>query len=153
MQENYLISIIGKQTVDGETGEITLTTLGSYQIHGPDRLISYTEYADDAPHTKTTSTLKIEGNQKVTLTRGGGQNSEMVLEKGQRHYCHYDTGFGSMMVGIFANSIESRLGKDGGTLDIRYSLDINSGLTSINEIHIDVKEAERSHVNTRYQSN
>ncbi len=30
MQENYLISILGRQQVDGETGEVQVTTLGSY---------------------------------------------------------------------------------------------------------------------------
>ena len=30
MQENYLISITGRQKLDNETGEIEVTTLGSY---------------------------------------------------------------------------------------------------------------------------
>ena len=37
MQENYLISIVGKQYVDGERGEIQLTTLGSYVTKGKNR--------------------------------------------------------------------------------------------------------------------
>lgn len=34
MQENYLISILGRQQVDGETGEVQVTTLGSYVKKG-----------------------------------------------------------------------------------------------------------------------
>ena len=30
MQENYLISIIGRQNVDGELGEVRVTTVGDY---------------------------------------------------------------------------------------------------------------------------
>ncbi len=85
MQENYLISIVGKQYVDGEKGEIQMTTLGSYVTKGKNRFIMYKEYDEDNPSSKITSILKIEGNQKVTLIRNGGQNSRLILEKGQRH--------------------------------------------------------------------
>ena len=34
MQENYVISIVGRQKVDGETGEIEVTTLGNYVRKG-----------------------------------------------------------------------------------------------------------------------
>ncbi|MCI9273314.1 MAG: DUF1934 domain-containing protein [Clostridiales bacterium] len=146
MQENYLISIVGKQYVDGEKGEIQMTTLGSYVTKGKNRFIMYKEYDEDNPSSKITSILKIEGNQKVTLIRNGGQNSRLILEKGQRHLCHYDTGYGSMMVGVFANRIHTDLTDNGGKLEVSYSLDINSGLTSINEIFINIKEAEQEDV-------
>ena len=146
MQENYLISILGKQIVDGEKGEISLTTVGSYTTRGDKRYIVYHEYDEDLPHAKITSILKIEDNKKVTLIRNGGQNSRLILEKGKRHLCHYDTGVGSMMVGVFANKIVSDLNEHGGDLEVHYSLDINAGLSSLNEIFINVKEAEQSHV-------
>jgi uncharacterized beta-barrel protein YwiB (DUF1934 family) len=147
MEENYLISIVGKQYVDGETGEIQLTTRGSYVSKGSNRYISYDEYDQDTPGLRIRSVLKVEGGQRVTLIRSGGQNSRLVLEKGQRHLCHYDTGFGSMMVGVFADKIHTSLGDSGGNLEISYSLDINAGLTSMNEIFINVKEAENNDVN------
>ena len=77
--------------------------------------------------------------KRQTLIRSGGQRSRLVLEKGKRHLCHYDTGFGSLMVGVFAQSIHSDLTDSGGTLDVSYSLDINSGLNSMNSIFVDVK--------------
>lgn len=146
MQENFLISIVGKQYVDGEKGEIQMTTLGSYVKKGTNRYIMYREFDQDNPHAKVTSILKVEGNQRVTLIRNGDQNSRLILEKGQRHLCHYDTGYGSMMVGVFANQISSDLTDEGGRLEVSYSLDINSGLTSINEIFINIKEAEQNDV-------
>ena len=60
--------------------------------------------------------------------------------------CHYDTGFGSLMIGIFTNKVTCNLSDSGGQLDIVYSLDINSTLTSINEIHINVKENDKKDV-------
>lgn len=49
------------------------------------------------------------------------------------------------MVGVFAQSIHSDLTDSGGTLDVSYSLDINSGLNSMNSIFVDVKETRKNH--------
>ena len=45
------------------------------------------------------------------------------------------------MLGIFANKISNSLNDDGGKLNFSYTLDINSGLISENEIEINIKEA------------
>ena len=140
MQENYLISIVGTQEIDGEKDRIELTTVGSYVRKGNSRYIVYHEFAEYIPTGKTTSILKIDDDKKVTLIRSGGQHSRLVLEKGKRHLCHYNTGFGSLMVGVFAQNIQSNLNDTGGTLDVSYSLDINSGLNSLNNILVNVKK-------------
>ena len=139
MQENYLVSIVGTQEIDGEKDQIELTTVGTYVRKGNSRYIVYHEFNQDLPAGKVTSVLKVEDDKRVTLIRSGGQRSRLVLEKGKRHLCHYDTGFGSLMVGVFAQSIHSDLTDSGGTLDVSYSLDINSGLNSMNSIFVDVK--------------
>ena len=51
-----------------------------------------------------------------------------------------------MMVGVFANHIDTDLTDSGGNLEVSYSLDINAGLTSLNEIFIHIKEAEQEDV-------
>ena len=146
MQENYLISITGKQRVDDETGEIKLTTFGSYLKKGGSRFIVYKEYESDTG-TARTSVLKVEENGKaVTLTRTGGDPTRLVLEQGKRHLCQYSTGYGDMMVGIFTSSVKSDLTDSGGNLKVSYTLDINAGLSSTNEISITVKEAENKDV-------
>lgn len=152
MQENYLISITGKQRVDDETGEINLTTFGSYIKKGKNRFIVYKEYDEDSKNSRT-SILKIEGKNKVTLMRGGPEQTHLVLEEGKRHLCQYSTGFGSMMIGIFTSNVRSSLGENGGDLEVNYTLDINSDLSSLNQILITVKEAENSDVETGTQSN
>ena len=123
--------------------------MGSYVTKGKNRYIIYKEYDEDNPHALVTSILKIEGNQKVTLIRNGAQNSRLILEKGQLHQCHYYTGYASMMVGVFANHINTDLTDSGGNLEVSYSLDINAGLTSLNEIFIHIKEAEQEDVKNR----
>ena len=47
-----------------------------------------------------------------------------------------------MTVGVFGEEIENTLTENGGKLFMKYSLDINSGLISENEIEISVKAAK-----------
>ncbi len=91
MQENYLISILGRQQVDGETGEVQVTTLGSYVKKGKNRYITYKEYDSEVNGKPVTSVLKVEGNDKVTLMRGAG-STRLVLEKGNGTCAHTTPG-------------------------------------------------------------
>jgi Uncharacterized protein conserved in bacteria len=149
MQENYLISIIGRQQVDDQTGEVEVTTLGSYVKKGNSRYIVYKEYdAEDSGNTPRTSVLKVDGNSRVTLMRGGADSTRLILENGKRHVCPYETGYGCMMIGVFTSKVKSELDDLGGKLEVNYTLDINSNLSSMNEIYITVKEANSKDVKT-----
>ena len=141
MKENYLISILGRQIVNGEQEEIEVTTFGQYSEKNGKRYIMYREYEDTQPPQKgRTSTLKIEDGC-VTLLRSGGDETRLVLERGKRHLCRYDTGFGAMTVGVYTHQLKNELGETGGKLSVRYTLDVNSALASINEIVVTVREA------------
>lgn len=140
MMQDYIISIVGCQQLEGEENEIQLTTVGSYINKDGNRYIIYSEYEEDNPSSKITSLLKVEGDKKVTLIRNSSDRTRLVLEKGKRHQCFYNTGFGNMMVGVFTKDIESTLTDEGGQLEVNYSLDINSGLTSLNQIFFDIKK-------------
>ena len=146
MQENFLISIKGRQRVDEETGEIELTTFGSYVRRGDSRYIVYKEYTSEDKNRTRTSILRIDGGNKVTLMRGGEDSTRLILECGKRHLCQYDTEFGNMMIGVFTSRVQSELNDLGGKLEVSYTLDINSSLSSQNEISITVKEASTKDV-------
>jgi len=143
MKKKYIISISGKQILNGEEGVSELTTFGTYLKKGDKRYISYDEYNEDVNQSVKT-TLKVETDDKVTLMRNKS-SSRLILEKGRRHQCFYDVSFGNtLMLGVFANSIENNLTDDGGRLHFKYTLDIDSSITSLNEVDITVKEAENS---------
>lgn len=152
MQENYLISIKNRQRMDGETGEIEVTTLGSYVKKGDSRYIVYKEYDTENNNSAQTSVLKVEGNSRVTLMRSAGK-TRLVLEKGKRHMCPYDTGYGFMMIGVFTSKVDSRLDDLGGQVEVNYTLDVNANLSSLNEILITVKEAKQQDVKNSVSSN
>lgn len=146
MQDNYLISIRGRQKVDGETGEVEVTTLGSYVCRGGNRYIVYKEYPSEDDPAPRTSILKVEGSSRLTLMRKGGDNTRLILESGKRHLCQYDTDFGSLTVGVFTSRFDSSLDDTGGSLNISYTLDAGDVLSSYNEVLITVKEVKNSDV-------
>jgi hypothetical protein len=58
-----------------------------------------------------------------------------------------------MMVGVFTSKVKSDLGDLGGKLEIYYTLDINSNLSSSNELLITVKEANQKDVKNSVAGN
>jgi len=142
MKDKYLISVIGTQFVDGEKDVVKLKTAGEYYCENDIIYIKYKEYDNENPMICFDNTVTVEGDNIVTVIRGGAANSRLTLEKGRRHQCHYNTMFGDLMVGVFTNVIENNLNEKGGTLQASYTLDFNAGLVSKNDIFIKVTEKE-----------
>ena len=49
LREDYDINIVGRQVYEGETGEVTLNTTGTYTQRGGARFIAYKEYDQENP--------------------------------------------------------------------------------------------------------
>ncbi len=139
-KREYVISITGKQQYDDDFGEIKVDTVGTYVRKNDVRYITYKEYQDGDPKVSSTATLKIEKNDTVTLSKDNSSTS-LVLEKGRRHLCMYDTGFGHISMGVFTSELKNELTDKGGKLKINYTLDIDSNLSSKNELFVEVKES------------
>ncbi len=139
MKKDVLISIKGVQVVDGERDSIELFTTGSYYKKGGHYYISYQE-SEATGFNDTRTTLKIEDENRITLLRSGKNPSQLIVEKGRRNQCYYGTEAGSLLIGVSGDKIVSRLTDQGGDLEFKYSLDINTSLASENEVFIQVKE-------------
>ncbi len=139
MQENYEITIIGRQTIEHETGEIKVDTLGDYNERNGIKYISYTEYDDGVPCVGHRKILKIEPTGTVTMM-SPGTPTRLILERGRRHKCMYDTGAGLLSLGIFTQTLKHDLSPEGGELHIRYTLDLDAHLSSENEILVRLKK-------------
>lgn len=142
MEDNYLLSVCGKQIVDGSEDKIELETAASYTFENGSRYISYNEYdaADPAVHYRTT--VRLDENGVVTVMKGGVENHNLILEQGRRHKCEYNTPFGSLTLGVYTDSVSSTLSDEGGQLQVRYSIDIESEHASSNELTLIIKEAK-----------
>ncbi len=140
MKEDYLIKITGIQESDGEKNSVELMTRGSFVRRGGSYYISYRE-TEATGYEGCTTTVKLDRMGKVSMLRYGPMPSQLVIEKGRRHICHYDTGQGSITMGIAADEIVADLNERGGRLQFSYNLDINANLFSKNTVNITVREA------------
>jgi uncharacterized beta-barrel protein YwiB (DUF1934 family) len=75
------------------------------------------------------------------MERSGQALAQLIIQRGVRHQCRYDAGYGDMTIGVSGGMIRSTLTDSGGNLEFSYSLDINSLLASENEMYIYIQEA------------
>ena len=78
MEENHVITICNRQTINGETEEICLTTMGTYAEKGGNRYIIYQEYDQETGQPMQTSTLKITPNHAITLMRNNANRTNLI---------------------------------------------------------------------------
>ena len=142
MEKDFLITIAGSQTTGANTETISLSTFGEFKRADGMDYISYFE-PDPKGAGGDVTLLTIDGCRRATLERTGKSRSRLIMEKGQRCICHYDTAFGNLMVGIKTDIIENQLTEEGGHVVLSYSLDVNSAAISSNRLDITVNSAPR----------
>ena len=140
MNEDYLITIRGTMEQGGERDKVKLMTRGSFVRRNGSFFITYKE-TETPGYAGCVTTVKVEDSQKVSMLRFGSAPSQLVIEKGRRHVCHYETGYGSLSLGVAADEIESRLSDKGGTVQFSYLLDMDAAAISRNTVKITVKPA------------
>lgn len=142
-KDNYLISIVGEQKIEGENDKIEVLTTGNYIMKNGHSYIGYKEYEEDNPDDFCNNLIKVE-NETVTITRKGKLRSQLMLEKGKRHQCLYQTVAGDLMIGVFTKTLKNTLNERGGTLEVSYTLDFNTDLVSENRFKVTVEEKSNS---------
>lgn len=142
MLKDVLIKIKGTNSANGESTAVELTALGRMGERNGQTFIMYDE-EDTIGVGGVKTVLRIDSDRQVLLQRSGSLNSRLTIEKGQRHNCCYSTVQGDIMVGVFGETIQNEITSDGGRLYMRYTVDVNMGLLSRNEIEISVKEVNK----------
>lgn len=140
MNDNYLITINGVMEQKGEYDSIELMTKGNFVRRGNSFFISYKE-SDATGYKDCLTTVKVEdGGDKISMLRIGPAPSQLIIEKGRRHVCHYETGQGALSLGVSADEIEYNLTEEkGGTVNFSYMLDTDTVSLSKNSVKITVK--------------
>ena len=137
MDDKYIISVIGTQSFDGEEDTIELTTSASFAERNGKKFIKYREYDPENGNVYVSNVIKIESEDKITLVKNGGNRySQLILECGKRHQCMYSSAIGSMSIGIYTETISCDVDKDGGKIEIDYTIDFNSDFQSDNHMLI-----------------
>lgn len=139
-EDKYLITVIGTQEINGEKDTIEITTTGNYEEKDNKKYIYYKEYDNENPEHYTNTTIEIINDSLVNITRVNETTTKLIIEKGIRHQCIYETPMGSLMMGVYASDLVDCLSKSGGDIVITYQLDFYNDMISNNEFHINIKE-------------
>ena len=135
--DNCSITLNIKQTADGFTDESELFTKGEFRLHKGSFFIDYDE-SEATGYEGSHVQMRID-DKMMTLTRTGTTFSSLIFENKTRHFCHYGTEFGDCMVGITTDELKHELNENGGKIHLKYTIDVNGGLMTENEITINVK--------------
>lgn len=140
MTKDVCINIKSIQSSDENEDVTELFTYGKLSKSNDDGeyRISYEE-SDAMGFEGCNVDLDIAENS-VKLMRSGNAISNLIIEKGKKHHCHYGTPYGDFMIGVSADEIKSTITENGGDLYLKYTIDVNSGLLSENEMYINIKE-------------
>ena len=122
------------EDADEGNDSIEFFAAGSYYIKNGTKSIRYVEQIDGEEPGSTT--VKVEGEERVTVMRHGAQQYQLVLQKGERQHSVYHTGFGELLIGVSGTKIRSELDSNGGKLFLEYMLDINNTVVSRNTLEI-----------------
>lgn len=148
LPENCIITINGRvesgnpQVNEDSCDTIELITRGYFTRKGENFFITYHE-SEATGYKGCTTTVKIAGDSRcVTMLRFGPAPSQLVIEKGTRHICHYETGVGAMTLGVAADEIEHNLTDEGGEASFSYTLDTDAQLLSRNCVRLRVRLAD-----------
>ena len=144
MEEKYLITIKGTMEQDGKSDTVELMTRGSLVHKDGAYYIIYKE-TEATGYEGCTTTVKVaEDARKVSMLRFGKVPSQLIIEKGTRHLCHYETGYGAISLGVAADIIEHQLSDTGGKLNFSYTLDSGAEtLISRNSVLITVEPLKK----------
>ena len=133
-----LLSIRGEQYFDGiDPDETELMTEGTMALTEDGMVLSYEE-SELTGMEGTTTTFEVKG-PRVTLTRSGAVNSQMVFEEGRQHTSLYETPFGELSVDIQTSELKHNLSERGGLMEIKYSIAVEHTTTGRNCFKIRVK--------------
>lgn len=140
LKEDYLISVKGTMDQEGEIDTVELLTRGNFVMRNGKYFISYEE-TEATGYKGNRTTVRVEQQEKVSMLRHGLAPSQLIIELGKRHVCHYHTQYGSINLGVAAEKIDNQLTTNGGELTFSYSLDSGREHLSYNQVKITVQEA------------
>ena len=138
MKQKVLLSICGRQAYeDQEPDQIELVTEGTMELRDGGWDICYEE-SDLTGLTGVTTTFRVEPG-KVTLTRSGKLNSQMIFQQGMAHDTLYQMDFGALMMRICARQVMFDIMPDGGYIDLVYDIEIENAATGVVDYHLDIR--------------
>lgn len=138
MRKEMVLSLKSSQSYMGQEPDvIELVTDGVLENRDGGWALSYEESALTGLEGVCTTFLLEEG--RVTLTRTGKLNSQMIFEEGISHDSLYEMEFGAMLMTVCATKIAWELSFQGGAVDLRYQIEIEHSSAGTVDYHLEIK--------------
>lgn len=135
MLRKCTIKITEVQHEDDEKA-IEITTTGTYRGQKGNYVLRFDEiFAEDI---KSKTVISVYNSSCVSIVRHGDITTEITVEMGVRHNCHYMTPYGEMLLGIHAEAVEDNVTEEGGRLRLVYTVDYYANVEAVKEMIIDV---------------
>lgn len=138
MEKEVVIKIVDRHEMEGDTDGLETTVIGLFEGEKDNYVLTY---AEDGELQGCSVRIKVENGRCITMTRSGLFETELIIERGERHNCSYSTPAGNLMLGVFARRVESDVDENGGKLEFDYTLDLGAGVVSENYLVITVTPA------------
>lgn len=138
--KNADITLISAATTEEGRDETEFFTVGTFEQTDEGYVIKYGENGEIGYESCQVTITILDSS--VLIERSMPAPSLLTIEKGKKHHMLYGTPYGDFMMGINAFEVQNRITPEGGTLYLKYSIDINSDFVSENEINLKVKVNE-----------
>lgn len=130
----YIITVVNKQTIDGHTEEISETACGSFYKKNDKQYILYKIESDG---DRISVMIKID-NDAVIIKRSGSVQSSMEYRIGGKRSFLYRLPYGEIEMELETQQIISSLTPQGGKVKLVYTLSMQ-GEEYYNDTEITVK--------------
>ncbi len=141
MKFPVILTIRGSQRyLNQEPETLELVTEGTLEKVDGGWRIQYEE-SDLTGLSGVTTTFELEP-EKITLTRVGPLNSQMVFQEGMSHNSLYQLEFGALMLTVCAKKVRYTLNELGGAVDLLYGIEIENTASGEIAYHLDVRRKE-----------
>lgn len=141
MKSEVKVKVIGSQKDStGEEQRIELVTEGKY-IEKNGKIYVVYEESEISGMEGSTTTLKLEKNQRASIRRYGNTNTEMIFEKGKTHSMAYETPYGLLDMAITTHRLEVKAESDRPKIrvHIQYRIKIMGLEDTMNTLEINVE--------------
>lgn len=141
MKRDVVLFIRGQQSYEGQEPDvIELATEGTMEFRDGGWDIRYEE-SELTGLEGVTTVFRVEP-KRVLLKRTGRLNSQMIFELGKAHDSLYQMEFGALLMTVKATHVFYDILPDGGSIDLRYTIDIEHTQAGVIDYHLDIRAKE-----------
>lgn len=132
---------VGGESIFPDSEKITVTADGVLYFTGGRLELAYTEYLDEEgiAACETVVSFDVDDPLTVTVSRTGEVKSALVIEKGKRHICAYETPYMPFEVCVVAKNVVNELTLAGGRMLLDYAVEIKGAAATMSRVEITVR--------------